>query len=1032
MSSLLLEISEPGYGTLKIPVLSDAAQQVESGQFVTCKYRGGIRGGFFVENTNADLVTANEISGLLMSISGRGTLALLDRAIVLNDGTTASTRDFSNMTKAAMLIALINEEQANGGLAVLAYDFSASVDSNSVAWTDTDESMQFTVGKSLLDVVREIAEMGIEFDTTIETDGTFTLHAYSTPMGSDLSATIYLRRGVNCMEVKKKEMGQDIKNALVVKYGSGDIAGYTFVKDDVSIAAHGRRVGIVDAIDANNSAQALIYGNAKLLYAKNPKKELSLRVWDNLGKKVFADYNLGDYVTVDMSGVKEIYRIRRIQLEWDDSEKAVITIGVNSSLYENEIRQSNDIRKLFEMWRRANDGKEISLPFWAAIGSLNELATAGTAIYAMAVSDAGILYVGGDFTKVGNVTVGYAAKYDIASGVWSKLGTGFNGIVRAIACHGTNIYFGGDFTTADGGAVNHVCKYDETGGTFDDMDSGASGLVFALTVDAGNNIVYVGGRFMSVATTPIATHSMAAWNEGTNTWSALDGLSTDIYPADVFAIAVSGTLVFAGGFAFDAFGAGALAVWDTGDPGWALLGTDIAAGGHCYALAVLGDYLYIGGQFTAAGGVSNTQNLAKWHIVNVAFESVDGGQADDYVYALHVDDVDLYIGGKFLTIGASSLTVNRVAKWNGGSFEMLTTGLDGTCYALTSYNGNIGAGGIFLHAGDKPIKFLGAYITSLENLADYLETGNGNSATPYVHPNHSGDVTSVGDGAQTIAAGVVDNTKLANMVTETVKARLTAGTGDPEDVTLADLATAMGVPGTQTAKRVVLSDASGNLATSDYVAYDDSTKILTLGELIAGYYQSVIWNLSSSISRVLNMITWGIGNSTRFKGTFARGTIDAPTAAQSTDTFVRFSGAGYDGVTGIQNAATSGEMRMVAAENQAAGAHGTNAEIWLAPIGSATMVKIATISQDGKINLIAGGEYLVDGVAIGGANIPIVTSDPVAPGDGDMWKLRETSTPFADGEAMGMTCYTYFGDTGITSPLQLSMWDATAGTIIRY
>lgn len=62
-------------------------------------------------------------------------------------------------------------------------------------------------------------------------------------------------------------------------------------------------------------------------------------------------------------------------------------------------------------------------------------------------------------------------------------------------------------------------------------------------------------------------------------------------------------------------------------------------------------------------------------------------------------------------------------------------------------------------------------------------------AGAYVHPNHSGEVTSVGDGAQTITADAVTNTKLANMATKTYKGRTTAGTGDPEDVAVATLKT---------------------------------------------------------------------------------------------------------------------------------------------------------------------------------------------------------------------------------------------------
>ena len=55
----------------------------------------------------------------------------------------------------------------------------------------------------------------------------------------------------------------------------------------------------------------------------------------------------------------------------------------------------------------------------------------------------------------------------------------------------------------------------------------------------------------------------------------------------------------------------------------------------------------------------------------------------------------------------------------------------------------------------------------------------------YTHPNHSGDVTSVGDGATTIANNAVTNSKLAVMAANTLKGNATASSGDPSDITIA-------------------------------------------------------------------------------------------------------------------------------------------------------------------------------------------------------------------------------------------------------
>jgi hypothetical protein len=71
--------------------------------------------------------------------------------------------------------------------------------------------------------------------------------------------------------------------------------------------------------------------------------------------------------------------------------------------------------------------------------------------------------------------------------------------------------------------------------------------------------------------------------------------------------------------------------------------------------------------------------------------------------------------------------------------------------------------------------------------------GIANNANNYTHPNHTGDVTSTGDGATVIVSnavttlkiidGAVTNAKLAVMTNATIKGRVTTGSGSPEDLT---------------------------------------------------------------------------------------------------------------------------------------------------------------------------------------------------------------------------------------------------------
>lgn len=88
-------------------------------------------------------------------------------------------------------------------------------------------------------------------------------------------------------------------------------------------------------------------------------------------------------------------------------------------------------------------------------------------------------------------------------------------------------------------------------------------------------------------------------------------------------------------------------------------------------------------------------------------------------------------------------------------------------------------GGNFATAGDTPASRVAAYLTTFDSIMNYMENANG-----YRHPNHSGHVHSVGDGATTIQPNVVANTMLADMDASTLKGRPQgAGVGDPVDLT---------------------------------------------------------------------------------------------------------------------------------------------------------------------------------------------------------------------------------------------------------
>jgi hypothetical protein len=108
--------------------------------------------------------------------------------------------------------------------------------------------------------------------------------------------------------------------------------------------------------------------------------------------------------------------------------------------------------------------------------------------------------------------------------------------------------------------------------------------------------------------------------------------------------------------------------------------------------------IYVGGNFTNAGGITSADYLARWNPVSEAWEAVVSG-INYLVRALSFDaNGDLYVGGEFTT--ANTVTVNRIFKITGLNstpiVHALETGLNGSCYVIAiSPAGDVYAGGTF-------------------------------------------------------------------------------------------------------------------------------------------------------------------------------------------------------------------------------------------------------------------------------------------------------------------------------------------------
>jgi hypothetical protein len=322
---------------------------------------------------------------------------------------------------------------------------------------------------------------------------------------------------------------------------------------------------------------------------------------------------------------------------------------------------------------------------WSPLGSgMNHL------VAALAVSGS-TLYAGGQFTTAGGNAANYIAQWDGSS--WSALGSGVKRGVAALAVSGSTLYAGGGFTTAGGNPANCIAQWDGSG--WSALGSGMSGgneygpYVGALAVSGG--MLYAGGNFTTAGGSP--ANYIAQWN-GTN-WSAL-GSGMNFY---VDALAVSGSTLYAGGYLMSAGGNAANYIAQWNGSSWSALGSGMSGvggdGGGPYVsvLAVSGNTLYAGGEFTTAGG-SAANSIAQWD--GSSWSAVGSGM-NGTVLALAVSGSTLYAGGYFTTVGGSA--ANNIAQWNGSSWSALGSGMNYSVSALAVSGGTLYAGGDFTTAG---------------------------------------------------------------------------------------------------------------------------------------------------------------------------------------------------------------------------------------------------------------------------------------------------------------------------------------------
>jgi len=318
-------------------------------------------------------------------------------------------------------------------------------------------------------------------------------------------------------------------------------------------------------------------------------------------------------------------------------------------------------------------------------------------VQAIAVDPNGEVYVGGRFTKAGGVDAQHIARWDGRR--WQALGEGVDGNVHAIAVDGSDVYVAGDFNIAGGMNAVGIARWDGaawstvgdgTGPLDDYFGTPEAGDIYSMLISDG--VLYVGGDFIKID--GVAANSVAQWN-GT-TWSALgqgmgelDWEEKFVPEATVYALALDGGILYAGGdfLLTDGETVNSIAQWD--GTGWSALSSGVTLEdgngtpqkGTIRALAAHDGALYVGGWFSKAGGQA-ANHVAVWQ--GDAWSTLGVGvRAEQFasvppIYALAFSGNTLYAGGRF--VGAGNQNIDLLAQWQNNTWSEVGAGVSNDGY----------------------------------------------------------------------------------------------------------------------------------------------------------------------------------------------------------------------------------------------------------------------------------------------------------------------------------------------------------------
>jgi len=345
----------------------------------------------------------------------------------------------------------------------------------------------------------------------------------------------------------------------------------------------------------------------------------------------------------------------------------------------------------------------------------------------------GLVYAGGAFTSVGSSNIANVA----AISTTTALANSFNpstvdAAVFALFVTPTNVYVGGQFTTIGTKSKNRLAAL-STNGVANNWNPNPNGIVRALLVTSSN--AFVGGDFTTIAVTSRRGFASIGLT-GTGTAQPLDLALQSVTTVNLGrSILLLGNSLYVGGQFTNAQGAPHFLVAgvdiNTGLPVPVPLGTDFnGTAGAVFganALASANGNILVGGDFRSLGGVVRQRAAAFSLATGSVLPWAPGFDAP--VLSLVYGANRLYVGGSFTNYNTTNASpsigrgLGAVDPVTGNPVPFVFLGTNGTSpvaiNALALSANTLYAGGLFTTVAGQPRKNLAA----LDPTSGALNTG---------------------------------------------------------------------------------------------------------------------------------------------------------------------------------------------------------------------------------------------------------------------------------------------------------------------